>query len=209
MALRFAPPLTRLLAGCLLVAGLAGCAAVDQKLGVGYAPVVRSFGRQNGDIAVSRIDPAAAVRNSKGEWVIGSLNNVHGVHRADLLADRSPGEWISEALLLELKHAGYTVTYTSALPADAPRGIRISNITAFMDVNQGMVSADLRYELKFNVDLFLNGTRSKSFSVASRDNQTLPLTASKETKEKVILRSLQDAIQQVMPEIVALTGAPR
>ncbi|BCS54503.1 YajG family lipoprotein [Geobacter sp. SVR] len=194
-----------ILAGSVLAAGLAGCAAVDQKVGLGYAQVDRSFGRQSGDIAVSRVE-AAPARNLKGEWVIGSLNNVHGVHQADLLTDRSLGEWISEALLLELKHAGYTVTYTSSLPADAPRGILITNINAFMNVNQGVVSADLRHELKFNIDLFLNGVKTKSFNVASRDNQTIPLTASKETKEKVMLQSLQDAIQQIMPEIVALTG---
>jgi hypothetical protein len=39
--------------------------------------------------------------------------------------------------------------------------------------------------------------------VASRDNSTL-LTASRETKEKIMLQSLQDAMQQIIPGIIAL-----
>jgi len=190
--------------GCVALAGLTGCATVDQKIGLTYARHDHSLIRHSGDITVTRVAPRPTARNSFGEWIIGSLNNVHGVHQADLLSDRSPEEWISDALLHELRQAGYTVTYAEALPAAVARGIAITNISTFLAVNKGTVTADARHELKFNVEVFLNGDKVKTFTVASRGDRTLPFNASKEEKERIMLQSLQDAMQQTMPEIMAL-----
>jgi len=183
-----------------------GCATVDQKISLNYTPVDRSFGRHSGDIAVSRATPKSPAKNAKGEWIIGSLNNVHGVRQADILSERSMGEWITDALLQELKQAGYTVTYTTFLPPGAPCAVLISDINSFLNVNKGSVSDDTRHELRFNVDLFLHGVKAKSFTVASRNSNTLPFSASKEDQEKILFQSLQDAMLQIIPEIVALTG---
>lgn len=193
-----------LLTGCLTLAALNGCATVDQKIGLTYARHDHSLVRHSGDITVTRVDSGPSAKNSIGQWVIGSLNNVHGVHQADLLSDRSPGEWITEALLHELRQAGYTVNYANALPAAAARGIVITNINVFMVVNKGTISAETRHELKFNVEVILNGDRVKTFTIASRDDRTVPFDASKEEKEKIMIQSLQDAMQQIIPEIIAL-----
>lgn len=195
-----------LLWGFIALSLLSGCATVDRKIMLGYAPIDRPFGVQSGDIAVSRVDPPSPARNSKGEWIIGSLNNVHGVRQADILSNRSPGEWITDALLLELKKAGYSVTYSAPLPANTPRGVVISDINAFLNVKQGTVSDETRHELRFNADIFLNGAKAKTFTVTSRDGKTLPLSASTEELERTMLQSLQDAMRQIIPEIVALTG---
>lgn len=200
---RFPLPATLLLGALLVFSGLSGCATVDQKIALSYAPAGRPFGNHNGEITVSRLDPPSAVKNSKGEWIIGSLNNVHGVHQADLLSDRSLGEWISDALLLELKHAGYTVTSAPSLPGGVSRGILITDINAYLDVNMGLVSDQSKHELRFNVDVFLNGAKAKTFTVVSRDSSTL-FTTAKENKEKIMLTSLQNAMQQIVPDIIAL-----
>ncbi len=194
--------ITHLLLGTLLMlATLSGCAAIDQKIAMNYAPVDGALGRQEGTIVVSRIDSVPAVRNGRGEWIVGSLNNVHGVHGADLLADRNQGEWVTEALLLELKHAGYRATYQSPLPPATPFGIQLGNIRAFTDVNRGIFSSEIRQELKFNVELYRNGALIKSFAVASRTRQTVPLSASAGECDTIMLRALQDAMQQVMAEV--------
>jgi len=194
---------TLLLGALLVFSGLSGCAAVDQKIALNYAPTDHPFGNHNGEIVVSRIDPPSAVKNSKGEWIIGSLNNVHGVHQADILSDRSLGEWISDALLLELKHAGYTVTSAPSLSGGVSRGVLITDINVYLDVNKGLVSDQIKHELKFNVDVFLNRSKVKTFTVVSRDNSTL-FTAAREDKEKIMLKSLQDAMQQIVPDIITL-----
>jgi hypothetical protein len=178
---------------------------VDQKIVLAYAPVDRPFGQQSGDVTVTRVDPRPAPRNSKGEWIVGSVNNVHGVPQADILADRSIGEWISDALLLELKHAGYSVTYAAALSPDAPRAVAISDIHCTLNLNKGTVKDETKQELRFNVDVLMKGVKVKTFTVASRDSKTL-LSASAEDLDKTMLQSLQDAMLQVIPEITALTG---
>jgi len=187
----------------MVLSGLAGCAAVDQKIALNYAPLDRPFGRHDGEIVISRVEPPSSVKNSKGEWIIGSINNVHGVHRADLLSDRSLGEWITDAMVLELKHSGYTATSAPALPDAVSRGILITNINVSLNVNKDLVSDQIKHELSFNVEVFLNGAKAKTFTVASSGNSTL-LTASRETKEKIMLQSLQDALQQIIPDILAL-----
>jgi len=195
-----------LLIGFIMLTTLSGCATVDQNIDLNYAPFDRSFGRNSGDIIVSRVDAQKISKNSRGEWIVGSLNNVHGVHQADILSDRRVDDWITEALLLELKHAGYTVSYSAKIPSSTGLGILVSEINSLLRVNQGTVSADVRHELKFNVDIFLNGFKVKSLTVASRNSKTLPLSTSKEEKEKIMLQSLQDAVQQIIPEITTITG---
>jgi hypothetical protein len=193
-----------ILTGCLALAGLCGCAAVDQKIGLTYARPDHSLVRHSGEITVTRGASPPAAKNSAGKWIVGSLNNVHGVHQADLLSDRNPEEWITEALLLELRQAGYTVTYAETLPPAVARGIAITGINVFLVVNKGTVSADTKHELKFNTEVFLNGDKVKTFTVASRDDRTVPLNASQEEKERIMLQSLQEAMQQIIPEIIAL-----
>jgi hypothetical protein len=198
------PFIRSLLCALLLLAGICACATVDQKVPLDYAPKERTFGQQNGEITVSRVDSQAFTRNSRGEWIIGSLNNVHGVHQADLLADRNQGEWISEALLLELKHSGYSVAAKSPLPPGTVRGIEIRDLNASLNINQDLFTSSVTQELKFNVDLYLNDAKAKTFAVASRTSNTLPLKASPEETGKILLQSMQDAMQQVMAEVGAL-----
>ncbi len=201
------PLLPAILFLCLVsLTTLSGCATVDQKIALNYSPTERSFGRHDGEVLVSRAGSAPSKRNSRGEWIIGSINNVHGVHLADILADRSLGEWVTDALLLELKHAGYSVTYAATLPPDASRGISISDIAISLNLNKDTIKDVTKQELKFNVDLFLKGAKVKTFTVASRDSKTL-LSASREDLDKIMLQSLQDAMLQVIPEITALTGS--
>ncbi len=192
------------LVSCLTLAALGGCAVVDQKIGLNYARPGDSLVKHSGSISVTRIAPRPTTRNSLGEWIIGSLNNIHGVHQADLLSDRSPEEWITDALLHELRQAGYTATYAETLSPAAARGLAITGISSFLAVNRGAVSADTRHELKFNVEVFLNGDRVKTFTVAAHDDRTVPLNASIEEKERIMLQSLQDAMQRLIPEIAAL-----
>lgn len=200
------PAITHLLLGILLMAAsLSGCATIDQKIDLSYSPIDRAFGRQNEVIVVARVDSVPTARNSKGEWIVGALNNVHGVRKADLLADRTQGEWVTDALMLELKHTGYTVSYKNPLPAGVPFGIQLSDITSFMNVNRDLFNTDVKQELKFTVDIFQNGSRVKTFAVASRTSQTLALTASPEENAKIMLQALQDAMQQVMTEVHAQT----
>jgi hypothetical protein len=192
------------LASMLTLAGLGGCTTVDQKIGLNYARQNDSLVRHSGEITVTRVELKPFTKNALGEWIIGSLNNVHGVHQADLLSDSNLGEWISDAVLHELRQAGYSVTYSPILPAAATRGIIISDINVLFDVNKGAVSTDTRQELKFNVGVIRNGVKTKTFSVASRDDRTAPFIASKEDKEKIMLHSLQDAMQQIIPDIIEL-----
>ena len=189
---------------CLALAGLGGCAVVDQKIGLTYARPDHSPVRHSGDITVTRVSPSPAAKNSSGKWIIGSLNNVHGVHQADLLSDRSPEEWITDALLHELRQAGYTATYAETPPAAVARGIAITGINTFLTVNKGAVSTDTRHELKFNVEVYVNGDKIKTLTVSSRNDRTVPLNASQKDKERIMLQSLQDAMQQTIPDIIAL-----
>jgi hypothetical protein len=200
-------PLLRLaiiLASCLALFWLGGCTTVDQKIGLNYARNYDSLVRHSGDVSVTREATQSAVKNSRGEWIIGSLNNVYGVHQADLLADHSPEEWITDALLHELRQAGYTVTYAESFPAAVARGISITNINAFLTANKGTVSTETKQELKFNLEIFLNGDKVKTLTVASRDNRTVPFDASKEEMEKIMLQSLQGAMQRIIPEAMTL-----
>lgn len=186
----------------ILLTLLSGCATVDQKLSLIYRPVDRPFGRNTGEILVSRTDAGSPLKNKSGEWIVGSQNNVHGVRQADLLSDRSVGEWISDALVQELGQAGYKASYVTTLPEGVARAVRISDINVFMNVNKGILTTDTRQELKFDVDIILGGTKVKTLAIAARDNKTLTFSASLEEKEVIMRQSLKDAMQQLIPELI-------
>lgn len=190
----------------MLISLLSGCATVDQKINLIYKPIDKPYNRNTGEVTVSRIDAASLLKNSNGAFIVGSLNNVHGVKQADLLSDLTIGAWISDALVQELKQAGFSATYKDTLPAGAARGIIINDINAFMTVNKGSVSSETTQELKFNVDVIINGAKLKTLTIAARDKKTLALTVSQEEKERIMLLSLQDAMQQVMPELILIFG---
>lgn len=204
MKTRFPSPFPFLAATLFALTLLAGCAAVDRNVSLSYAPPERPFGRQESAVVVTQIE-SAATRNGRGEWLVGSLNNVHGVHEADLLADRDPARWIGEALILELKQEGFGVIAATRLPADAPLALRLGGIKTNVAVNRGLVSSVITQELKFGVELFSRGTLIKNLTVALRSSQTVFLTPSTQELESVMLQLLQDALQQVMAEVNAQT----
>ncbi|GFE61414.1 hypothetical protein [Geobacter sp. AOG2] len=163
----------------VVLSGLTGCATVDQKIALNHAPAEHPLGKHNGEIVASRLDvPASDTKNSRGEWT-------------------------NDALLPELKRAGYTATSAPSISYGIFRGILITDTRVYLDVNKSLASDQSKHELKFNVDMVLNGTKAKTFTVVSRDNSTL-LTAAKEIKEKIMFNYLQDVMQQIVPDIIAL-----
>jgi hypothetical protein len=192
------------LASCLVLALLGGCAAVDQRIGLGYTRPEYQLVRHSGEIIVTRAASKPPARNVNGEWVVGSINNVHGVHQADLLAARTPDDWITDALLYELRQAGYSASYADQLPLAPTRALSVTNITVVLNENRGVFSTDTHHELAFNIEVYLNGEKAKTFTVASRDDRTVALSASSEELEKIMLQSLQDAMRKVIPDIISL-----
>ena len=197
------------LIGIIAALALSGCAATtDQIVAMNYnhAPEDSMIGRRNGAVIVSCLDPAPSTQNNRGEWVVGSLNNAYGVHEADIVANRHQGEWVTEALILELKRVGYLATYKTPLPDDVEFGVQISEIKSFINVDRGIFSSDIEQKLKFNADIIINGNRIKSFSVAANSTKTTPFRASEEENHSVMLQTLQSAMRQVMSEILAQTA---
>lgn len=186
----------------------AGCATVDQKISLNYSQVDRPFGRHAGAIMVVVSPAQKTVKNSMGEIVIGTLNNANGVHKADIIANRSYEEWVSEGIMRELQVLGYSASLRNKLPPDLQNGIHISNILAALEVNKGITCDDTKQQLQFTVELFAKGEKVKTFTVASNDRRTVGLSASNTELEKIMRSSLQEAMLQIIPEIIAIT-APR
>lgn len=194
-------------ASLFVLSTVSGCATiVDQRVGLTYERLNRSFGAGSGDIVVTRSDSRVNGKNQSGEWILGTLNNSRGVQQARLLSDRVPDEWVTDALLQELKSAGFNAVYKPSLPDGTRYGVNISDINAFLHVTRGAVSDDTKHELKFNVNILVNGSRVKTFTVTSKESRTFAFTVSREEMERIMLQSLQEAIQQIMPEIISLTA---
>ena len=202
----FAPAFPLITLVLLLLASFTGCATTDQRLDFNYAPGNSTLGRQDGSISVSRNDTGAFTRNNRGEWIVGALNNVHGVHEADLVSDNNQGDWLSEALILELKRTGFTVTGKPPAPPAAGIGIQLNDIKASMNVNSGIFSSDIKQELTFSVDFFNNGSKVKTFTVAARAGQTVLFRASSTETTAILTQTVQDALHQVLSELRSQLG---
>lgn len=185
---------------------LAGCATVDQQISLNYNQLEKPFGRHNGTVVVAIAPSKSGSKNEKGDTIVGALNNANGVHKANILAANTLEEWIGEAILKELRVLGFSAEIRLQIPADAPNGILLSNLLLSFNVNKGIVTDDAKQSLKFNVDLLAKGAKIKTFTVSSSDNRTIPLYASRRELEQIMGSSLQEAILQIIPEIIALTS---
>ncbi len=181
----------------ILSLSIFGCATVDEKIILKYEPSPNIYERRSGVINISKALQSQKQSNN-GDWLVGSLNNANGVKRASLFANRSNVDFIVDAIMVELKQIGYTPKIKQKPTGNA---IFISDISSFFNVNKGLVTYDLEHKITFNVDLYRNGQKVKSFLVFYQDSETVPPVKVSSQEEKMLTKSAQKAVTQIIKEL--------
>lgn len=138
---------------------LHGCAFGTRHVDLSYPP--KNPERTGGGVAHAASAPAIGAqvillpfenRRLKGDR-IGDVLNGYGMKTAKVVAKNDVGEWISQAIVLELEKAGYEVQRMDALKEDA------SNLVISGDILRVFCTAYLSYEgeVSFRVEVKKEG----------------------------------------------------
>ena len=75
-----------------------------QKIDLSYAPVIEKCKKNNVNLAVNTFN------DNRQKSYIGAKKNLYGISVVKLITDDDVGQWVTDALKLEMENAGYTIT---------------------------------------------------------------------------------------------------
>ena len=202
--------LGRLLALCVAVASVPGCAFIDQRLDLTYERGTTAVaGRGSGIVAMTKpTGPELDVKN--GQPIIGTVKNTYGMTTAKAVANTPVQEWIMGALSTELTSAGYQVQPMDSLPANCARGVEVRVVKVWVDQDPGFWTVGALGTVQFRLILYANGARAKEVDIEGTGQGSRGLFGDERTKQEALKVALQQAMQQSMPHVFAVfQGAPK
>lgn len=178
---------------CLLLS-LCSCAFGNRHVTLNYMDNGKTVTPQpqNGKVIV--MFPFVDQRANRS--MIGEVRNGYGMHTADVIADNSVAEWITNAVKMELEKAGYKVIISDRnnSPANFEMGGSILEVhcTAMMTY-EGRVS--------FLVQLQKRGRILLQKSYTGNGNAGVNWAASSSSYDSSIEAALSDAIKNLIPDV--------
>lgn len=186
-----------------------GCAYVDQKVVLTYSPINAAKGGR-GDLFI--VKPVDNLSNRKKEngLVIGTVKSGLGVRTADVVTSDNAADWVTMALIQELRSAGYNVKPVKNFPERTSKGVQITLHELFVDQDTGLATIGAITDLKFNIDVYRDNNKISTINVAAKgDDRTIKVNdvfgvigSSAEIKGLSLKRALNSAMQQSIPQIV-------
>lgn len=184
----------------LAVLGLAGgCAFGERQAKLGYPPQ-----DSGGVVSSAEAAPAAAGRGTvyvgrfedirPDKKVVGHVRNGFGMKTAEVVAQRDVPEWVHEALVDELKVAGYQVV-EGAAPTDAA-AVSGAIIRVYCD-------AYFNYdgEVTLRVDASKAGQRIVGQTYTGKGSAGVSWAATGDSYSESLSYALQDALRQFIAEL--------
>jgi hypothetical protein len=182
-----------LMTACLSL--MIGCAAVDQSINFLYQPT--AFGKGgSGDIYLSQSFHPSSGRPT-AQWVIGKTKNSADKDSGNILTARSPADIAMDAFSQELKASGYNVITVDDLPVGVAKGIRLASVEIRMEEFDRLYKVDAKCTVKVSVEPWRNGSAVKRLDYESSYSDSTLLD-----REMILLKSLQNALQELMARAV-------
>lgn len=181
---------------------LSGCATVDQRADILYQPTAAAKGG-SGDLYLVRQVPGAPKTAMTIQYVIGKITK-DGAKVGNVVTDMAPADLVMDALREELRSAGYRVTVTDAMPADAKKGVSLNNASIVLDVKKSIVKDEANGSAKISVQIWRDGRavnaldyESEYSDVAVADRERLASKTLRKMLEMVMMRSIPDMVQKI------------
>jgi Short C-terminal domain len=128
--------------------------------------------------------------------MIGEVRNGYGMHTADVIADNSVAEWLTNAVTMELEKAGYKVIISD-------KNNSSSNFEMGGSIVEVHCTAMLTYEgrVTFFVQLQRNGKILLQKSYTGNGNTGVNWVAASASYDSSIEAALSDAIKNLIPDV--------
>lgn len=180
-----------------LASFITSCASLDQRIDLIYENVVHSKGG-SGELFISKpIEKYNALKKPSGALVVGM---VKGTER-EIITHDSTSDWVMLAFVQEFYTAGYNVKTVAELPADAPKGIKVTISELAANQIPGTLIIKTDSKIKLMVDLWKNGKLVKTLTTeAGHADEGLDRSA--KPISILLKKTMQNLMQQLVPDII-------
>jgi hypothetical protein len=174
----------------------AGCASVEKRADLTYMRATEVRGGP-GEVYLAKPLIDGQLRKIPGRTILGSVQNTG----TQIVTTDDASDWIGRALTDELRHAGYEVRSTPALPPDVNKGILVRVTRLSADQEDKGIILSTSTEMELSAEIWKDGRLSKTLTVkvSTRDEG---IDRSGEPVGASLRKTLQSAMVQLMPGIV-------
>lgn len=182
-----------------LVAILSACATVgDQRVDVLYQSTSNATGG-TGEVLIAEEAPPPSAAGI--QWIIGEIRNNDGEMLGNTVTDTAPTDLLTEALIQELKGAGYRTLRVGSLPPGVGKGIIVKNVTVKLDEVKSAPTLQTKCKVTVSVEPWVGGKALSRVSYESNYSETA-VTGRDELPSKTLLQAIKTVMAQAVPEIV-------
>ena len=194
MIRRIVQLLSRALPALLLLMAQ-GCAPLEKHVDLTYEKFVNAAGG-SGDLFIA--EPVMQQKLGalpSGKQIVGTEKGT------DLVVTKSPADWLRSALAQELSAAGYSPRMVKDLPAGVSKGIKTAILVLTASQATRMLTVVTVTEVKLEVEVWKNGQLVNRLTASARDQEE-GMDRSAEPIRSAFQRTLQRALQELVPDIV-------
>jgi hypothetical protein len=205
----------RLLPGCMIICAAClvfcgGCALVDEKVPLTYAPVqpktqlaAGAPRRAGGTFEIARPAEPSVKKNKDGRSVIGAVRNSYGVHTASVVTDDSLANWFADSYRQELAAAGYDARVVDRLSPGCPQGIELEIRRADVDQDPGFWSVGSIAKLDYRMTLTQRGRPVQQIDWTATGSGDRDAFAGLGGKASAMRKAMQASLKQAVAYVDA------
>jgi uncharacterized lipoprotein YajG len=176
---------------------LIGCASLEKRVDLGYERKTSITGGAGELLIAKPVTEHHVVRAPGGRTVLGTVNEAG----TQITTTDDVSEWIMRALMQELYGAGFEIKTVGRMPEHAGKGVLVRIVRLSGNQSTDGITITTRTDIELAADLWKNGRLLKTITVAT-GSEDKGLDRSGAFVSDALQRTLQAAMQQLLPEIV-------
>ena len=191
--------------GTLGMVAVSGCAFGDRHVALAYPPPAELTVAPPARLAPSTLTVALQnFADVRSKAPIGEVRNGFGMHTADVLAQGSVAQWVTEAVAYELKAAGIRVHRLNGQPPPPGEMVVSGQIVRFY------CTALMSYEaeVSFIGQLSVNSQVGFTGHLVGSGGSGVNWAASESAYGESLAAALQDAVRKVIVQIYPIVTRP-
>jgi hypothetical protein len=135
---------------------------------------------------------------------VGDITNGEGEKIGNVVTDVAPSDLLENAIVQELKSAGFNVIQERTMPNNVTTGLRLKKTTLKLTEVKSLTRADARCSIKIAVDLWRNGRATNMLEYESVYGDSDVINR-EELLSRVMLQTLQNLMKRAVPEIIDMS----
>jgi hypothetical protein len=185
----------------LVPVALAGCATADKNVRLDYHPTIDAVGGTGELYVAISAERDSLAKRSGVEWILGEIKDDDGKPLGKLLTNMEPKGLVADAIIQELKAAGFKVKVVQSLPTDAAKGLVFSGITLKLNEVEGVVKAQAKGSVQVKMEVWKGGAKVKQLDYEEATSNSVMRTNT-ENLDKTLQETVTAVTRRAIPDLM-------